>query len=126
MKRWGIFSLVIIIVFITYYIGSQQEISSQQEVSLRQVTLERNLSYLKELPEIAWVRFDRNTVIIGIDRVPSDIQSIAQAAAFHGNRAIDFGVHVWVVPASSTCGAFKNYYGMTTARHGKIEKPFGK
>ena len=92
----------------------------------RENTLKQTLAYLNEIPEVARIRFDRNTVIIGVDRVPYDIQSIAQAAAFHGNRAIDFGVHVWVVPASSTCGAFKNYYGMTTARHGKIEKPFGK
>ena len=105
---------------------SSEETYSQKGISSRQVTLERTLAHLKEIPEIAWVRFYRNTVFIGVDRVSSDIQSIAQAAAFHGNRAIDFGVHVWVVPASSTCGAFKNYYGMTTARHGKIEKPFGK
>ena len=89
-----------------------------------QAALEEKLAYLKDLPEISWVKFLGNDVIIGFNEHPKDLRSIINAAALHGNKAYGFGVHVWAVDAkytnwdvwqdSAICTA--------TARYGKIEK----
>jgi len=85
--------------------------------------LAKRLSYLKDIPEVSWVKFDDNNVYIGFKTLPGDLGAIVNAAAIHGNRAIDFGVHVWAVPETQ-----KNFrpgldpsYCSATARHGKIE-----
>ncbi len=102
--------------------GTSNTSTSKPRPSSNQVILERELAYLKNINEVAWVKFENNKVTIGVNSVPSDIRSVAQAAAMIGNRAINFGVHVWVAPANNP----NSYYGMTTARHGKIETPYGR
>ncbi len=84
--------------------------------------LREKLAYLNELPDIEWVEFEQNSVYIGWKRLPEDFIEINHQAALKGNAAIDFGAHVWSVPAKSTRwrpghGA---YYCETTARKGKI------
>ena len=85
--------------------------------------LSKRLAYLKDIPEVSWVEFNDNNVCIGFKALPQDLRSIVSAAAIHGNRATDFGVHIWAVPESQ-----KNFrpgldpsYCTATARHGKIE-----
>ena len=108
----GILVLVFVVTFVGIVWGG----------SNRQAILERELSYLQDIPEVQWVRFEDNTVHIGVSPLPGDIAMIAQAAAVIGNRAIDFGVHVWVHPANDP----NKFYGETTARYGKISDPYGK
>ena len=85
--------------------------------------LSKRLAYLKDMPEVSWVEVNNNSVFIGFKTLPRDLKSIVSAAAIHGNRAADFGVHIWAVPESQ-----KNFrpgldpsYCTATARHGKIE-----
>lgn len=84
--------------------------------------LKNRLDYLYEIPEISWVKFERNSVYIGFTSVPSDLTLILGAAAFHGNKAIDFGVHVYAYDArryGPTTGG--NFFKGATCRYGKVK-----
>ena len=60
--------------------------------------LKTALTYLTEkVPEIDWVEFQDNDVYIGFNKRPDDLDAVLAAAALNGNRAINFGVHVWAV-----------------------------
>ena len=64
--------------------------------------LKLKLNYLTSLPEISWVKFNNNDIIIGLNTYPKDFRSIINAAALHGNRAYGFGVRLWVVKRNAT------------------------
>lgn len=85
--------------------------------------LRAELAYLNDIDEVAWVEIDGNNVYIGWDDPPGDLGAINRAAAMAGNRAIDFGVHVWSVkggaPGWRPGGG--PYLCETTARHGRLE-----
>ena len=93
-----------------------------------EAVLQRSLAYLMEIPEINWVRFDNNNVYIGFSSYPTDGNLIIKFAAVHGNKAINFGCHVWAVPTNQVSNP--PYYGTmsgkwhdeATARYGRIEK----
>ena len=54
------------------------------------------LSYLEEMEEVLWVRYDKNTVhVCFIHPLPHHYREICREAARRGNEAIDFGCHVW-------------------------------
>ena len=86
--------------------------------------LAKRLAYLKDLPEISWVKFDDNNVYIGFNTRPSDLRMIVNAAAIHGNRALGFGVHVWAVRdfQMDFHPRWDSSYCTATARHGKLQK----
>ena len=86
--------------------------------------LKSKLNYLTSLPEISWVQFRGNDVIIGFNRYPKDLSIIMNAAALHGNSAYGFGVHLWAVDVKyKNWNVWKDpYICTTTARYGKIEK----
>ena len=88
--------------------------------------LRKALAYLKHeevLPEIAWVEFDGNDVYIGFRDLPLDWRNICENAAFKGNRATDFSVHVWAVDAKRRGWrpGDKGYYDCITAYNGRID-----
>ena len=86
--------------------------------------LAERLSYLTtEVPEIAWVEVDDNDVYIGFKQIPDDMDLIVRFAAVNGNTAINFGVHVWAVPATSRGWrpGTGPYYQEVTARYGRVE-----
>ena len=62
-----------------------------------QTALENRLAYLNDLPEISWVKFDKNKVYIGVNKVSSDLGSIVRYAAVFGNKAYGLIVNVWAV-----------------------------
>jgi len=88
-----------------------------------QAALQNRLLYLSDIPEISWVEFDGNNVYIGFKELPSDLRTIINAAAVHGNRALGFGVHVWAIKASNKKWRpdSGSYLCEATARYGKIE-----
>lgn len=84
--------------------------------------LKDRLDYLYEIDEVSWVKFERNSVYIGFSSVPSDLTTILGFAAFHGNKAIDFGVHVYAYDAcryGPTTGG--NFFKGATCRYGKVK-----
>ena len=82
------------------------------------------LAYLKQnVPEIAWVDFEKNNVYIGWRKIPPDFKAINWSSAMIGNRAIGFAVHVWSVEAKQKGWRPGDdpYYCETTARHRKVQ-----
>ena len=65
--------------------------------SSRERTLKNRLAYLADIPEIEWFEIESNYVYLGFNKRPDDLYAVVPAAALHGNKAIDFGVHVWAV-----------------------------
>ena len=82
------------------------------------------LSYLDEVPEVAWYEVADNDVYVGFAPLPQDWEGVIRGAALRCNRAIDFGCHVWAVAADQKGWRPGNssYYGEATARHGRIER----
>ena len=88
-----------------------------------QTALEKRLAYLNDLPEISWVKFDKNKVYIGVNKVSSNLGSIVRYAAVFGNKAYGLIVHVWAVRDTTNVPAIDfKYYCTATARHGKVQK----
>jgi len=89
----------------------------------RSQVLHKELSYLTDISEVAWIEIERNDVYVGFNTLPNDWEMIIKGAAVRGNHAINFGCHVWAVsadkkgwrPGDSSC------YGEFTARYGRIE-----
>ncbi|MDV2504653.1 MAG: hypothetical protein RX318_11970 [bacterium] len=88
----------------------------------REAVLQKELAYLKSIPEVRWVVFDGNNVYLGLRSLPGDIKIIVGAAAYHGNRAISFGVHVWAVDSKFRESPSDGYICYATARYGKVRK----
>lgn len=88
-----------------------------------QAALEARLAYLKDIPEISWVEFDKNDVYIGFKKRTLDLKTIVHAAAVHGNNAYGSGVHVWAVEAMRKGWRPGDgpYYCVATARGGRIK-----
>ncbi len=74
-------------------------------------------------PEIEWVRIDANTIYLGVTHCDRDIEETARELALRGNEQLNFGCHVWVVPAGSPRygpDLISNSYFNVTARYGRI------
>ena len=86
-----------------------------------------SVSYLlnkNAYPTIAWVDVNSNTINIGFTKKSREISAIIREAALRCNKAIDFGCHVWAIPANSTRpwrGGDGEYYENVTARYGGIQ-----
>lgn len=90
----------------------------------REKILKQRLGYLKDRDEVCWVEIEDNNVYIGFSTRPPDLTTILRAAAFRGNRAIDFGVHVWGAGCTKPGwrpGGRALWWQNVTARYGKIE-----
>lgn len=88
----------------------------------REAVLQKELAYLKSIPEVRWVVFDGNRVYLGFGSLPKDIRIIINTAAYHGNQAINFGVHVWAVDSKFRESPADGYICAATARYGKVRK----
>jgi len=91
----------------------------------REEKIKSALNYLDEaVKEIQWIEIEGNTVYIGFKALPEDYVLIIKGAALRGNKAIDFGVHVWAISAEHRGWRPGKgpYYGEATARYGKIQR----
>ncbi len=84
--------------------------------------LRQELAYLSEIKEVQWYECEDNNVYVGFEPIPNDWQMIVKGAALRGNEAIDFGCHVWAVPANKYGWrpGDSSFLGEVTARHGRI------
>lgn len=105
---------------------SPNELGSNTENShsSREGLLRERLQYLSEIEEVSWWIVDDNSVYIGFNTICSDLKQICNAAAFHGNKTIDFGCHVYALDAKdypyATNSNFRHVYS-ATYRHGKMQ-----
>ena len=109
-------------VIITSIIGIVLIFIASQSFARDQKALESRLNYLNDIPEISWVKFNKNNVYVGFKSKPADMSNIVGGAALFGNKAYGFGVHVWAVPANNkNWKVGDQYYCEATARHEKVE-----
>ena len=89
----------------------------------RSEVLRKELSYLSDIPEVAWIEIEENSVYVGFNSLPKDWEMIIKGAALRGNNATNFGCHVWAVDANKKGWrpGDSPFYGEFTARHGKLE-----
>lgn len=92
----------------------------------REAVIRAELRYLDAqlTPEIAWMDIDDNNVYIGFSKRLDDMSMVIRGAALRCNKAINFGCHVWAVPADGARPwrpGSGPYYEEVTARHGMIE-----
>lgn len=82
------------------------------------------LGGISTMPEVAWVRFDRNTVYVGFRERPPDLHALIRAWALQGNFAINFGCHVWAIDGTQAGRDWEpgdtGLWAEVTARYGKI------
>ena len=125
--------LILVIVFVGLpFLGhikrsAERYGNRQTEPSLTSVTqsqvLHEELSYLTDIPEVAWIEIERNNVYVGFKSLPKDWEMIIKGAALRGNEAIDFGCHVWAVDADKKGWrpGDSPFYGEFSARYGRLE-----
>ena len=107
----------------------QAEIKAKKKVEetkarmTREKILAKRLSYLHEVIEVQWFNIEDNNVYIGFKPLPSDWQIITNAAALHGNKAINFVCNTWAVNADNPNWRPGNgpFYGKATARNGRVQ-----
>jgi len=100
-----------------------RDIRYEQRQARQNTLLREALEYLNDIQEIAWWEIDGNDVYVGFASWPSDGEIILMAAALAGERAINFGCHVWGVRAEKRGWrpGDGHYYAEVTARYGKIQ-----
>lgn len=124
--RMGALSKIILwvfVIFIVLTIMSQFENQSKISRSSYAEILRNELSYLIDIEEVSWYEVNNNNVYIGFSPVPNDWNLIIRGAAFRGNKAIDFGVHVWALEGSQRGWrpGDGSYLGEVTARYGRVQ-----
>lgn len=98
----------------------EKEIQNKIPKESEEASLKKRLNYLYNIPEISWIKFEHNSVYIGFNSSRSDVTTILRMAAFHGNKAIDFGVHIYAYKCSyPTTGG--NFFKGATCRYGKVK-----
>ena len=91
----------------------------------RQATLESSLRYLRSVDEVAWVKFQRNSVFVGLRERPLDLRLLASAAATSGNIAMGFSCHVYFFDSSQSPTAMTDGSGAfcsASSRGGNITR----
>lgn len=59
--------------------------------------LAESLEYLKEVPEIEWIRFDEKNVILGWKGIPGKFTAVNRRAAVKASQATGHTVSIWSV-----------------------------
>jgi len=86
--------------------------------------LKQSVKYLKEIPEVKWVKVRRNSVILGWKTFPSEFNLINTEAALRGSQATGRTVYVWSVryTQKNWITGTRPYLCKTTARNGKVRE----
>ena len=73
---------------------------------------------------MTWFEVYDNNVVIGFRERSADLELIVKGSALRGNKAIDFGCHVWAVPdhLRSYRPGDPGYWMEATARYGRVER----
>jgi len=86
--------------------------------------LKKSVEYLQDIPEVKWVRVERNSVIVGWKGVPAQFNIINTEAALKGTRATQRTVYIWSVRHTQKdwITGTRPYLCKTVAAHGTIQK----
>jgi hypothetical protein len=85
----------VFMVLVAVYLVTTPASTSAQDQS----ALSNSLSYLFDIPQVAWVVYDRNRAYLGITTVSPDVEQMVRSAASIGSKGCGGEVQVWGVDA---------------------------
>ena len=118
----GIF-IFFLVVFIINVIDQSSSSSSPSYSSDREAVLKETLKYLDDMEAVSWWEVDGNDVYINFNDISFNYKVAIRMAATLGNRATDFGVHVWALNGKQRGWrpGDGGYLDNVTARYGKLQ-----
>jgi hypothetical protein len=86
--------------------------------------LRKSVKYLEEIPEVKWLKVNRDNVIVGWKGFPSNFNLLNTEAALKGTRATGRKVNVWSVRHTQKkwITGTRPYLCKTTAKNGTVKK----
>jgi hypothetical protein len=71
--------------------------TSQSHAGALEKELKESIKYLEEIPEVKWVKVNKNSVIVGWKGLPSQFNLINTEAALKATQATGRTVDIWAV-----------------------------
>ena len=125
MKK--LFLVVFIFLLVVFAIGVINDETStsgnSSSSSNRETILKEKLNYLNDMEAVSWWEVDGNDVFINFHDLSFNWKAAIRMAATLGNRATDFGVHVWALNGKQRGWrpGDGGYLENVTARYGKLQ-----
>ena len=118
----GIF-IFFFVVFIFNVIDQSSSPSSSSSSLSREAVLIETLEYLNDMEAVSWWEVDGNDVYMNFNDISFNYKAAIRMAATLGNRATDFGVHVWALNGKQKGWqpGDGGYLENVTARYGKLQ-----
>jgi hypothetical protein len=118
----GIF-VFFLVVFAINVIDQSSSPSNSSSSSNKEAILKGKLNYLNDIEDISWWEVDGNDVYINFNDLSFNYKATIRMAATLGNRATDFGVHVWALNGKQRGWrpGDSDYLDNATARYGKLQ-----
>ena len=118
--------VVFIFLLVVFAIGVVTDGSSSSANSSspnKTTTLNETLKYLNDMEAVSWWEVDGNDVYINFNDISFNYKAAIRMAATLGNRATDFGVHVWALNGKQRGWrpGDSGYLDNVTARYGKLQ-----
>ncbi len=111
-----------LIVLVALIFGTPIHAEARDERAPWQI-LDEALTYLRAVPEVAWVKFEGQNVLIGWEGLPKNFAQINKTAAKNAARALHNEVTVYALRAEQTSlkvGEEESYLCKTTANPQEI------
>lgn len=111
------------LLFIALFFVLSLNISATVQAKSLEKDLKQSIKYLKEIPEVKWVKVKRNSVIVGWKGFPKNFNLINTEAALKGTQATGRAVNVWSVRHTQKhwITGTRPYLCKTTARNGTVK-----
>jgi hypothetical protein len=96
----------------------------QSHASVLEKELKESVNYLKEIPEVKWVKIIKNSVIVGWKGLPSQFNLINTEAALKATQATGRTIYIWSVRHTQKkwLTGTRPYLCKTTASKGKVKE----
>ena len=113
--------VVFIFLLVVFAIGVVTDGSSSSPN--RETILKETLIYLNDMESVSWWEVDGNDVYINFNDISFNYKAAIRMAATLGNRATDFGVHIWALNGKQRGWrpGDSGYLDKVTARYGKLQ-----
>ena len=125
MKK--VLGVILGLLVVLYIVGSLSDGSSSSTKSSsssnKETILKTKLNYLNDIEAISWWEVDDNDVYINFTDLSYNWKAAIRMAATLGNKATDFGVHVWALNGKEKGWrpGDSGYLENVTARYGKLQ-----
>lgn len=98
--------------------------TSKSHASALEKELKESVKYLKEIPEVKWIKVKKNSVIVGWKGLPSQFNLINTEAALKATQATGRTIFIWSVRHTQKkwIAGSRPYLCKTTASRGKVQE----